>query len=225
MLLRLGRNFSVLGVSAVAAGTLVTLGAGALLVASHHGGETPLTAALHLPTSPTQDARPPQTASTDARGHARFDKPVHAPASAVTPAPVQARHRPPDASRAPPPDAGKRSPGVATATMAVTPEPGGEVSLQKSARQRFFVPGQIPREMTVRVGPSTPVLRPVSPITPISVETRVVPRPDVDPRVVRTGSIRADIARYNAEHMRHPAAVRRSVPYVPPPHDAWPYAH
>ncbi|WP_287188992.1 hypothetical protein [Paraburkholderia sp.] len=47
-------------------------------------------------------------------------------------------------------------------------------------------------------------------ITPVSAEGRPVPRPPVNAPVVRTGSIRADVARYNEER----GAVR-SIPHPP----------
>ncbi|CAG4894926.1 hypothetical protein [Paraburkholderia gardini] len=47
-------------------------------------------------------------------------------------------------------------------------------------------------------------------ITPVSAEGRAVPRPPVNAPVVRTGSIRADVARYNEER----GAVR-SIPHPP----------
>lgn len=47
-------------------------------------------------------------------------------------------------------------------------------------------------------------------ITPVSAEGRPVPRPPVNSAVVRTGSIRADVARYNEER----GAVR-SIPHPP----------
>lgn len=47
-------------------------------------------------------------------------------------------------------------------------------------------------------------------ITPVSTEGRPVPRPPANAPVVRTGSIRADVARYNEER----GAVR-SIPHPP----------
>jgi hypothetical protein len=47
-------------------------------------------------------------------------------------------------------------------------------------------------------------------ITPVSAETRSAPRPPVDESMVRAGSIRADVARYNEER-----GAARQVPRPP----------
>lgn len=56
-------------------------------------------------------------------------------------------------------------------------------------------------------------------ITPVSAETRSVPRPPEDESMVRAGSIRADIARYNEERGGSRSAPRPPDDYMqrPPP--------
>jgi hypothetical protein len=58
-------------------------------------------------------------------------------------------------------------------------------------------------------------------ITPVSAESRAVPRPPVDAPVVRAGSIRADIARYNEERGSSRAMPRQANDNRPP--EASPY--
>lgn len=222
MLLRLGRNFSVLGASAVAAGALATLGVGAFVIATHRDGAVPLVGTLRLPGFGAQDTHQPRAdddagGPNGAPGRSTRAGPQHAPA----PSSPQSHAHTPAANRSANPDA---------AVAALSARPGarasGTVSIEKRTASTFVAPGQVPREITVRVGPAAPVLRPVSPIQPISTEVRVLPRPGADPGTVRAGSLRADIARYNAEHGRRAAPpARREPPYMPPPHDAWPYAH
>jgi hypothetical protein len=219
MLLRFGRNFSVLGATAIAAGALATLGFGTFIIASHRNGPAPLVESLRIPGLGSQDAGQPRAGDS---GSANGDASRGAAAGQQRP-PSSPHLHTHDLAANPsvnPASAGSASPSAPSGAR-------GVVSLGKPAKRPAFVaPGETPREMTVRVGPPTPVLlRPTSPIAPVSVEMRVEPRPDVAPGMVRAGSIRADIARYNAEHARRPAPVRREPRYIPPPHDAWPYAH
>ncbi|KAG0186899.1 hypothetical protein DFQ28_007170 [Apophysomyces sp. BC1034] len=120
-----------------------------------------------------------------------------------------------------PNDTGPRS---TNATAHANAGAGGEHVVPRPARPSVApVAGQ--REMTVWIGKSAPLLRPLSPIVPVAVQMRVASRPNVDRNEVRVGSIRADIAQYNAERAHRAPPARRATPYIPPPHDAWPYAH
>ncbi|HEV3422764.1 MAG TPA: hypothetical protein VG105_03070 [Paraburkholderia sp.] len=59
-------------------------------------------------------------------------------------------------------------------------------------------------------------------ITPVSAETRSVPRPPEDESLVRAGSIRADVARYNEERST-PRPVPRPPDYMQRPSGQSPY--
>jgi hypothetical protein len=62
-------------------------------------------------------------------------------------------------------------------------------------------------------------------ITPVSAETRSVPRPPEDESMVRAGSIRADVARYNEERGASRPVPRPPDPYMGPPPRPTPYRH
>jgi hypothetical protein len=59
-------------------------------------------------------------------------------------------------------------------------------------------------------------------ITPVSAETRSVPRPPEDESLVRAGSIRADVARYNEERST-PRPAPRPPDYMSRPPEPSPY--
>jgi hypothetical protein len=88
----------------------------------------------------------------------------------------------------------------------------------RSAQQEFaangFVPSAPPRAPAMRDGgwhgDGLEAARYGGGITPVSAETRAVPRPPADSAMVRAGSIREDVARYNEE---------RSTRAVPRPPD------
>jgi hypothetical protein len=60
-------------------------------------------------------------------------------------------------------------------------------------------------------------------ITPVSAETHSVPRPPEDETLVRAGSIRADVARYNEERGAPSRQVPRPPEYMGRPQGPSPY--
>jgi hypothetical protein len=52
-------------------------------------------------------------------------------------------------------------------------------------------------------------------VTPVSAETRQVPQPPEDASLIRAGSIRADVTRYNEEREAAPQRVPRPPGYAP----------
>ncbi|WXK24004.1 hypothetical protein IHE33_11315 [Mycetohabitans endofungorum] len=222
MLLRGGRTFSLLSMSAVAIGTVIALGLVAVALAPGREEMQPFILALRLPGFAPQDTRP-------ADGNVGTSACLHNTASGALPAVGAANagsaHVDPRGPRALAGALSMQAGTFGSAAQWVTAARGqdGKNKLGRPA-QPFVAPGAAQRDMTVRIGAPTPQLRPLSPIVPVSVDICVASRPDMDRSAVRAGSLRADITRYNTEH-RHVPPARRAPPYVPPPHDAWPYAH
>lgn len=222
MLLRGDRTFSLLSVSAVAIGTVIALGLVTGALAPSREGRQSFVLALRLPGFTPQDTRPTgDNAGTSVRAHNAASGAL--PARDAT-----------DAGRAPIDPRGPRAlagaqpmqaemSGSTAQSVAATRGQDGRIEFGKSV-QPFVAPGAVQREMTVWISAPTPQLHPLSPIVPVSVEMRVTSRPNIARSAVHAGSLRADITRYNAEH-RHVPPARHAPPYVPPPHDAWPYVH
>lgn len=224
MLLRGGRTFSLLSVSAITIGTVIALGLVTRALTPGREGiqMQPFVWALRLPGLTTQDTHP-------AGSNAGASPHLHNAASGVLLVAGAA-----DAGIA---HVNPRGPRALASVLSMQAETSGSTAQQVAAArgqggkiefgrpaQPFIAPCAAQRVMIVRIGARTPQLRPLSPIVPVSVEMRVTSRLDMEHSAVRAGSLRADITQYNAEH-RHVPPARHATPYVPPPHDAWPYAH